>query len=129
MVLSSLGADKTKQKSSLDDFKVVRTLGTGSFGRVHLVQLKTSGKFMAMKVMKKKEVVRLKQVEHTVNEKDILTATNHPFLVNLISSFQDCNNLFFVLEYVPGGELFSFLRRSQVFPSTFLGCITLNLPI
>ena len=101
-------------KAKLTDFTIMRTLGTGSFGRVHLVQRKTSGQYCAMKVMKKSEVVRLKQVEHTLNEKKILEATNHPFLVNMLSSFQDCSNLYFVLEYVQGGELFSLLRRSQV---------------
>lgn len=110
----STTAPAAAPKPKLTDFTLMRTLGTGSFGRVHLVQRKTTGQYCAMKVMKKSEVVRLKQVEHTINEKKILEATNHPFLVNMIGSFQDCSNLYFVLEYVQGGELFSLLRRSQV---------------
>lgn len=64
--------------------------------------------------MKKSEIVRLKQVEHTINEKNILDEIDHPFVVNMLGSFQDCNNLFFVLEFVSGGELFTILRRAQV---------------
>jgi protein kinase A len=108
-------AERSKKvKYQLGDLNVLRTLGTGSFGRVHLVQLKSSKQYCAMKVMRKSEVVRLKQVEHTLNEKSILEQIECPFTVNLLGSFQDSQNLYFVLEYVAGGELFSLLRRSQV---------------
>ena len=106
-----------KQKFNLEEFIIMRTLGTGSFGRVHLIQKKSNGKYYAMKVMKKSEVVRLKQVEHTLNEKHILEVVDMPFLVNMLGAFQDSVNLYFVMEYVAGGELFSLLRRSQRFPN------------
>jgi len=104
-------------KLGLTDFVILQTLGTGSFGRVHLVKLRATGKFYAMKVLKKSEVVRLKQVEHTVNEKSILEQIDHPFLVHMQATFQDAHNLYMVLEYVVGGELFSYLRKSQRFPN------------
>ncbi|KAI9007146.1 kinase-like domain-containing protein [Gaertneriomyces semiglobifer] len=115
--VSSAPARRSKQKFTLTDFHIDRTLGTGSFGRVHLVRLKSTGKFYAMKVLKKAEIVKMKQVEHTVNEKNILEAIEFPFLVNLLGTFQDCANLYFVLEYVQGGELFSYLRRCGRFPN------------
>ncbi|KAK4515758.1 60S ribosomal protein L35, L29 [Mucor velutinosus] len=105
-----------RPKLKLDDFNISRTLGTGSFGRVHLIQSKVNARFYAMKVLKKTEVIRLKQVEHTNNEKHILESVAHPFLVNMWGTFQDSNNLYMVMDYVPGGELFSVLRRSQRFP-------------
>jgi protein kinase A len=98
----------------LDDFNLLRTLGTGSFGRVHLAQSTHNGRFYAIKVLKKTEVVRLKQVEHTNSEKQILESTANPFMVNLWGSFQDDINLYMVMDYVPGGELFSVLRKNQV---------------
>ncbi|KAI8813204.1 kinase-like domain-containing protein [Cladochytrium replicatum] len=104
-------ARASRPKYSLADFHINRTLGTGSFGRVHLVQLKSSGKFYAMKVLKKTEIVKMRQVEHTINERAILDQLDFPFLVHMLGTFQDCSNLYFVMEYVQGGELFSFLRR------------------
>ena len=65
------------------DFERLKTLGTGSFGRVMLVQHKKSKSYSAMKILDKQKVVKLKQVEHTLNEKRILSAINFPFLVNL----------------------------------------------
>ncbi len=67
----------------LDDFDRVKTLGTGSFGRVMLSLQKDTKEYYAMKILDKQKVVKLKQVEHTLNEKRILAAVNFPFLVNL----------------------------------------------
>jgi protein kinase A len=116
--MSALGVSYSdqskKQRYQLSDFNFQRTLGTGSFGRVHLVQRRADNKYVAIQVMKKSEVVRLKQVEHTMNEKAVLERIDCPFTVNLLGSFKDSQNLYFVMEYVAGGELFSLLRRSQV---------------
>ncbi|KAF1804099.1 camp-dependent protein kinase 2 [Mucor lusitanicus] len=105
-----------RPRLKLADFNMLRTLGTGSFGRVHLVQSRVNARYYAVKVLKKSEVVRLKQVEHTNNEKHILESVAHPFLVNMWGTFQDTVNLYMVMDYVPGGELFSVLRRSKRFP-------------
>ncbi|EIE92485.1 hypothetical protein RO3G_17007 [Rhizopus delemar RA 99-880] len=107
---------RNRPKLKLDDFNLLRTLGTGSFGRVHLSQSRHNGRYYAIKVLKKTEVVRLKQVEHTNNEKHILESVANPFLVNLWGTFQDDANLYMVMDYVPGGELFSVLRKSKRFP-------------
>ncbi|TPX37881.1 hypothetical protein SeMB42_g06823, partial [Synchytrium endobioticum] len=98
-------------KYVLTEFHVDRTLGTGSFGRVHIVKSKSNGKYFAMKVLRKADIVRMAQVEHTVSEKAILEQLKFPFLVSLIGTFQDCQNVYLVMEYVQGGELFSYLRR------------------
>jgi len=71
--------------------------------------------FFALKIMKKSEVVRLKQVEHIQNEKKILTEINHPFIVTLLHAFQDEKNLYMLLEYIIGGELFTHLRKAGKF--------------
>lgn len=99
----------------LDDFDRMRTLGTGSFGRVMLVQHKDNKQYYAMKILDKLKVVKLKQVEHTLNEKRILAAISFPFLVNLEFSFKDNSYLYMVLEFINGGEMFSHLRKSGRF--------------
>ncbi|KAG5981594.1 hypothetical protein E4U55_002771 [Claviceps digitariae] len=107
----------TKGKYSLGDFDILRTLGTGSFGRVHLVQSKHNQRFYAIKVLKKAQVVKMKQVEHTNDERRMLSDVKHPFLITLWGTFQDWRNLYMVMDFVEGGELFSLLRKSGRFPN------------
>ncbi|KAH9887470.1 Pkinase-domain-containing protein [Xylariomycetidae sp. FL2044] len=107
----------TKGKYSLNDFDLLRTLGTGSFGRVHLVQSKHNQRYYAVKVLKKAQVVKMKQVEHTNDERKMLGEVKHPFLITLWGTFQDPRNLYMVMDFVEGGELFSLLRKSGRFPN------------
>ena len=110
--LKSQTASQVK-KYTLSDVKIERTLGTGSFGRVHLSKL-SDGQYVALKVLKKAEVIKMRQLEHTVNERAILAQIEHPFLVKLYGTFQDSENVYFLLEYIQGGELFSYLRKCVV---------------
>lgn len=105
---------QTKGKYTLADFELQRTLGTGSFGRVHLVKSNHNQRFYAVKVLKKAQVVKMKQVEHTNDERRMLQEVKHPFLITLWGTFQDSKNLYMVMDFVEGGELFSLLRKSQV---------------
>lgn len=121
----------------LSDFVIQRTLGTGSFGRVHLgkrpfglslhwadeypVWSQHKRRFYAIKVLSKEKVVRTKQVEHTKNEKHLLSNVHNPFIVNVWGAFQDSTNLYMVMDFVAGGELFTLLRRAKV---RFLSCLT-----
>ena len=57
--------------------------GTGTFGRVRLCQHKKTKQFFAMKILKMATVIRLKQVDHVSNEKNLLLELHHPYLVNL----------------------------------------------
>jgi protein kinase A len=117
----------TRGKYSLADFEILRTLGTGSFGRVHLVQSRHNQRFYAVKVLKKAQVVKMKQVEHTNDERKMLGEVKHPFLITLWGTFQDPRNLYMVMDFVEGGELFSLLRKSGVSSSpTALSRITVS---
>ncbi|KAJ2462496.1 cAMP-dependent protein kinase catalytic subunit [Coemansia sp. RSA 2337] len=101
---------------TLDDYQLLHTLGTGTFGRVFLCQSRLTKRYFAMKVLRKSQVVKLKQVEHINNEKNILEVARHPFIVQLECTMQNERNLYMLMEYVPGGELFSHLRRAGRFP-------------
>jgi len=101
----------------LSQLKLLATLGTGSFGRVRLVQVIKDSKYYALKILKKSEVIYLKQVEHVKTEKKILEEIDHPYIVNLTGAFQDDKNLYLLLEYVIGGEFFSHLRKAGRFPN------------
>lgn len=107
---------KLSGRYKLSDFEVLRTLGTGSFGRVHLARSVHNQRFYAIKVLRKQHLVRMKQVEHVNNEREVLSLVRHPFLVNLWGTFQDPTFLYLVMDFVPGGELFTLLRSSRRFP-------------
>eukprot|EP00824_Muranothrix_gubernata_P002596 TRINITY_DN13154_c0_g2_i1.p1 TRINITY_DN13154_c0_g2~~TRINITY_DN13154_c0_g2_i1.p1 ORF type:complete len:374 (-),score=97.59 TRINITY_DN13154_c0_g2_i1:117-1142(-) len=113
---SSVVAKRSLGKVTLGDFELLATLGTGTFGRVRLVKHKSTGQFFAMKILKKVEIVRLKQVDHILSEKSVLDQLDCPFIVRLFAAFQDDKKLYMVMEYVPGGELFSYLRNAGRFP-------------
>ena len=94
---------------SLDKFQLIRTLGRGSFGRVVLALVraesngKTEGnKFYAIKVMDKKKLVRYKQIDHTLNERRVLFALQHPNAVRFFFSFKDNSFIYLSLEYISG---------------------------
>ncbi len=102
-----------QQIAKLDDFELDRTIGTGSFGRVMVVYLKRDkSQRYAMKMLKKENIVKMKQVEHTLNERKILSSIDFPFIVKLSYAFKDTSNLYMVLEYVSGGEMFTHLRKT-----------------
>mmetsp|Transcript_48532 Transcript_48532/g.128237 ORF Transcript_48532/g.128237 Transcript_48532/m.128237 type:complete len:362 (-) Transcript_48532:46-1131(-) len=113
--LKAMVSDKT---FSFNDFDLRATVGTGTFGRVRVVKIKGSKDRtpMALKIMKKSEVIRLKQVEHIKAETGILAQIEHPFIVNLLATFQDDTRLFLCLEFINGGELFSHLRKEGRLP-------------
>jgi protein kinase A len=119
---------ETKGKYTLSDFDIQRTLGTGSFGRVHLVQSRHNQRYYAVKVLKKQQVVKMKQVEHTNDERRMLAEVKHPFLITLWGTFQDSKNLYMVMDFVEGGELFSLLRKSQVC-SIVISCLMRIYPL
>ncbi|XP_041115152.1 cAMP-dependent protein kinase catalytic subunit PRKX-like isoform X2 [Polyodon spathula] len=95
----------------LDDFDTVSTVGTGTFGRVFLVKEKKTRGYFALKAMKIPDVIRLKQEQHVQNEKAVLSEVNHPFLIRLFWTHHDECFLYMLMDYVPGGELFSYLRN------------------
>ncbi|KAG0663669.1 camp-dependent protein kinase catalytic subunit [Maudiozyma exigua] len=108
---------KTSGKYNLTDFQILRTLGTGSFGRVHLIRSNHNGRFYALKVLKKQTIVKLKQVEHTNDERRMLSVVSHPFIIRMWGTFQDSKQIFMVMDYIEGGEIFTLLRKSKRFPN------------
>jgi len=97
---------KGKEDYKLDDFEMVKTIGTGTFARVTLCRDKTTRDYFALKILAIHDIIRLKQVEHVKNEKNILKEINHPFLVELTWKSKDRSFLYMMFPYVCGGELF-----------------------
>uniref|UniRef100_A0AAX7V9M9 non-specific serine/threonine protein kinase n=1 Tax=Astatotilapia calliptera TaxID=8154 RepID=A0AAX7V9M9_ASTCA len=103
------------KRKTMSDFDYLKLLGKGTFGKVILVREKASGKYYAMKILKKEVIIAKDEVAHTLTESRVLKNTRHPFLTSLKYSFQTKDRLCFVMEYVNGGELFFHLSRERVF--------------
>ncbi len=103
------------RKLKLSEYEMLTTLGTGSFGRVKLSKHKGSGKYWATKILKKAEIIKLKQVDHIMNETNILASIEHPFIIYMDGFTQDERYLYLVLEFIQGGELFTYLRGQGKF--------------
>mmetsp|Transcript_4036 Transcript_4036/g.5950 ORF Transcript_4036/g.5950 Transcript_4036/m.5950 type:complete len:357 (-) Transcript_4036:224-1294(-) len=112
-VVAQLKKHFKEHKAALSDFKLGQTLGMGTFGKVTLATTTIGGQTypFAIKSLSKAKVCRLKQVAHVKAEKSNLNILSHTFIVKLFHTFQDKANLYFVLEYVIGGDFFSYLRR------------------
>ena len=104
--------------TSIADFNVGVTLGTGSFGRVRFGTHITTNQHFAIKMLRKSDVIKSRQVEHVKAEKKILQTLSkdpHPFIVNLAAAFQDPCHIYMIIEVVIGGEFFSYLRNAVKF--------------
>ncbi|CAM4627145.1 serine/threonine-protein kinase Sgk2 isoform X2 [Caretta caretta] len=98
------------------DFDFLKVIGKGSFGKVLLAKRKSDGMSYAVKVLQKKSILKKKEQTHIMAERNVLLKNvKHPFLVGLHYSFQTSEKLYFVLDYVNGGELFFHLQRERCF--------------
>ncbi|XP_078467660.1 protein kinase C iota type-like [Lampetra planeri] len=101
----------------LPDFDLIRVIGRGSYAKVLLVRLKQTQRIYAMKVVKKELVNDDEDIDWVQTEKHVFEqASNHPFLVGLHSCFQTDSRLFFVIEYVNGGDLMFHMQRQRKLP-------------
>ncbi|XP_028659424.1 serine/threonine-protein kinase Sgk3 [Erpetoichthys calabaricus] len=99
------------------DFAFLKLIGKGSFGKVLLAKHKLDGKFYAIKVLQKRIILNRREQKHIMAERNVLLKNvKHPFLVGLHYSFQTADKLYFVLDFINGGELFFHLQRERTFP-------------
>ncbi|NXN45257.1 AKT2 kinase, partial [Rhinoptilus africanus] len=110
-----VAVSKTRPKATMNDFDYLKLLGKGTFGKVILVREKATGRYYAMKILRKEVIIAKDEVAHTVTESRVLQNTRHPFLTALKYAFQTNDRLCFVMEYANGGELFFHLSRERVF--------------
>jgi len=106
------------KKLGIEDFTIKKVIGQGSFGKVLLVTKKEvphKDRVFAMKVLNKSTIIARNEVEHTKSEKSILMKLEHPFLVKLHYSFQTPDKLYFIMDYINGGELFFHLQKDKKF--------------
>lgn len=106
--------DKGKEVG-LDDFEIKSVIGKGTFGKVYLVEKKSDKKVYAMKSIRKDIMIENDQIESAKMEKKILLNNKHPFLVKMSYVFQTEQKVYFVMNFIRGGELFTHLNNEKRF--------------
>ncbi|XP_078178147.1 putative serine/threonine protein kinase IRE4 isoform X2 [Carex rostrata] len=98
------------ERVSIDDFEKIKQISRGAFGKVFLARKRTTGDLFAIKVLKKLHMIRKNDVERILAERDILITVRNTFVVRFFYSFTCRENLYLVMEYLNGGDLYSLLR-------------------
>ena len=86
-------------------FEFLYVVGRGGFGKVWMVKYKKTQQKYALKEMSKVKIIDRKSEKSIKNEREFLSQLHHPFIVNMICSFQDYDNLYLVMDLLTGGDL------------------------
>ncbi len=106
---SGIGSFRMKEKQALDvdrnSFQNIYPVGKGGFGKVWKVRDKKLGHTYAMKIMYKAKIIQKKSINSVMNERELLSQLQHPFMINMVYAFQDRDNLYLCMDYLNGGDL------------------------
>jgi atypical protein kinase C iota type len=112
-----ISEDKQRWQVSIDDFNLLTIIGRGSYAKVVQAEHKVTKQIYAIKIIKKEMFNEDEESDWVQTEKSVFeTASNHPFLVGLHSCFQTPSRLFFVIEFIPGGDLMYHMQRQRKLP-------------
>ena len=99
----------------LNCFELLKVIGRGTFGKVVLVRNKMDNQLLALKCIKKGQILKNKNIENIKNEKKVLENLDNPFIIKLHYTFQNKDKIFMAFDYYNGGELFFHLQKQRRF--------------
>lgn len=109
-IKSAIIHDKT---TTMDSFEIKSVLGRGFYGKVMLCMKKGTDQLFAIKTIHKSSLIKTRKVHSVFCERNILIKAKHPFIVSLSFAFQSSTKFYLGLEFVPGGELFRYLKQKK----------------
>jgi serine/threonine protein kinase len=95
---------------TLTNYDIIKIIGTGAFGKVYFIINKKTKQPYALKAQKKNQIIKANQTEHVYSEYNVLKEINNTFLIKLHEFIQDNKYIYFVIDYIPGVELFTLMR-------------------
>ena len=103
----SRGSGDSGDSTHLEDFKILKFISKGSFGSVFLAYLPKSDKYFAIKCLQKDNLIDKNMIDKVKLEKLIMLEVQHPFIVKMHYIYQKNYRIYFVMDYIGGGELFN----------------------
>jgi len=103
-----------ESEPKISDFTFIKELGVGSYGRVILVQHKMTQAKYAIKAIDKRNKVNIEEKQYFRREIEIMYRVHHPNVVKLFGHFEDNNFCYFIMEYIPGGNIYSLLPKNGI---------------
>ena len=110
--LGKVKRERIEANIPFDELKRINIVGRGGFGTVWLIRHKDNA--YALKELSKRQLIEADQVAGTLREKEMLLTLHHPFILGMVSSYQDKSKIYFLLPIVPGGELFSVVQTQRL---------------
>mmetsp|Transcript_50540 Transcript_50540/g.130262 ORF Transcript_50540/g.130262 Transcript_50540/m.130262 type:complete len:209 (-) Transcript_50540:1377-2003(-) len=98
---------------SIEDFQLLKVLGDGGYGRVFLAKRKETEEIFAIKIMRKKMLMRKDRIRHVKSEREVLESVDHPFIIRLRHAFQTSSKLYLVMDFIPGGDLYFHINKEE----------------
>lgn len=87
----------------MEDFQIIKQIGSGGFSKVYLCKSKIDNNFYAMKLIDKDMIIKNKKKKIIMNERNIMKATKFPFVIDLKYAFQAEKYIVFIVQYCAGG--------------------------
>lgn len=106
---------KARTKYSLSSFDYICTIGRGGSGVVNLVKEKSTGKLFALKCIPKLKLMSPKIIQRAITERDTQMMSPHPFITRLYGTFQTRSSLYYVMQFIAGGDLAFHLNNQEEF--------------
>lgn len=121
LLVSSFSINKpVSTQPSIKDYEIIKPISKGAFGHVYLARKRISGEYVAIKVLKKSDMIAKNQVTNIKSERAIMMAqSDSPYVAKLFSTFQTKSYLFLVMEYLIGGDCASLLKMLGSLPESW----------
>ncbi|SMN18561.1 similar to Saccharomyces cerevisiae YFL033C RIM15 Glucose-repressible protein kinase involved in signal transduction during cell proliferation in response to nutrients [Maudiozyma saulgeensis] len=111
---------KTAQPS-IRDYDILKPISKGAYGSVYLARKKLTGDYFAVKVLRKSDMIAKNQVMNVKSERAIMMfQSDKPYVAKLFATFQNKDNLFLVMEYLPGGDLATLIKMMDILPDEWV---------
>ena len=111
--LEVMTTQENKVKPTLRNYKFIKTIGEGTFGKVKLSVHLLTNEYVAIKILEKSRITDKEELERIEKEIKYLKLFDHPNIIQIYEVVEDSENFYIVMEYVPCGELFNYIVNNE----------------